>query len=538
MKRINFKENIKGIIFLTAFVASANLIFAENKDGIYLPDITTVVEDNSEALIPEIPMILSSVIELPEGTISDQVILAVVEEPVVEPEVLPEPEPKHEYNIEGTLGGGFPVSFKGSLFLSSADENNPFNLDVLYDSHTNYAGHLQFEGFYDRLFSVKGEKDFHSEDGKNTWHIDGAFRDTENGLQGLSDSAFYNMTDAAGKFSWTRVLPKGFEFKTGLEADLYNRSVESLSDNLFAELSPELQFGWYYKDFQAFLKGNYNFEYGLGTAVHRGYTGFEAAWQNSNVKLLGNVGAVFGNKIGNQNILVPFTVGTTVHFPVKFSEKEVVISAEGGMSSKFNKASSLEQNNLFSALSADPEGIAVNNREVSDWYGIVKFNLPVKSFMGLNVNVEYRKTAFDNGFIQADYSDLPAKGLYGFDSYNRQLIHSEENILFSMKNFDISFGWKSNFDFVPYSENEQLISTKIGYNADMWDACGKLEIPLISADSTPILGFESSVKLNSALRIAITLEDTVKLIQGQTRISVGQYASRSGRAGLLVKFNY
>lgn len=538
MKKINYKKYVKKIILLLIFIVSSNFIFAQSKDGIYLPDLTTVVEDNSEALIPEIPMTLSTVIELPEGTISDQVILPVVEEPVEEPEILPEPEPKHEYSIEGTLGGGFPVSFNGSLFLRSEDKNNPFNLNVFYDSQINYAGHLQSEGFYDRLFSVSGGKIFHSEDGKNIWHVNGSFRDTENGLQGLSDSAFYNMTDAAGKVSWTRHLPKNFELETGLEANLYNRSVESLSDNLFAAFSPELQIGWYYKDFQASLKGNYDFEYGLGFAVHRGYTGFETVWQNNNVMLLGNVGAVFGNKIGDKQVLVPFTLGTTVHFPVKFSENEVFISLEGGMSSETKKAAFLEQTNLFSALSGNLEGIARTNREVSDWYGILDVYLPVKSFFALTANIEYRKTAFNNGFIQADYVELPAKGLYEFASYDRQLIHTEEHFQFNLNHFSFAFGWKSFFDFVPYAENEQLISGEIGYVSELWDVCGQISVPLISADSTPIIGLEGSVRLNSALRIAITLEDTVKLIQGETRTGVGQYASRSGRAGLMVKFNY
>lgn len=520
------------------FVIATLLAFAAfpltAEEGIYLPDLTTIVEDSSEVFVPEVEVKVSQTVTVPAGTVETEVIVPEVAEVPVEPE--PEPE-KVLSGVDGVVGAGWPGNIFVELNLCSQNTPDSYYLSLLYDTQKSFKKDDFAKGFYDRTFSLGAGKVFHWNDNKNLLKLNGTFLDAETGLQGFEESSSYTRTVYLGKASYIGYLPKGFELSAGLEGGLYNRSLERKDDSLYGGISPELRMLWHYKDFQTSLYGNYDFEKGNGNTYHRGYTGAEMLWQNRYVMLLGDVGAVFGNNIGNQKVLVPFTVNTIFCFPIGISETDMVIGLEGGMSSEGRKVSALEKDNLFTAVNAFGDD-GLTHKEVSDWYGNLAVFFPIKDFFGLKVDVEYRKTAFGNAYIQPDYENLSACGLYGFEAKDRQLIHSTENVILDFGNLNMAFGWNSNFDFVPSTEDEQAVFAFAEYDGGKWDVSGKMEFPVLSRDSTPVLDLESSIELKEGVRIALNIEDTVKLFNGKRRLCTGRYASRSGSASLMVKFTF
>jgi len=496
------------------------------ESGIYLPDLTTVIEDNSETYIPSIDMTMSSEVELPEGTVNQVVVLPEIE-------VIPEPElpppPVKNVETEGFVEAGWPGKFAGNFNLKSNSEN-PYNLSFVYDTMRNYAGHSQAEGFFDRNFSVSGGKIYRDE--KNSFDVKGFFSDTENGLQSFGPEAVYYRSEFFACSSYTRSLPKGFELSALLESDLYKRSIESISDNTAFLIAPEMEAAWNYKNFRMALNGGYIYETAFQEHQHRGSAALDMMWKNDYVALDGKAGIVFGNCIGNNSVMVPFSVNAAVQIPVKISDKKMTFGLEGGMSSEKSRLSELEQNSPYAALNS-------LQKEVSDWYGIFDFYLPVKSVFDLKVNVEYRKTAFGNGTVQADYTDASiVNGLYGFGQMDRQLINSSEIMTLNLGKFNLGFGWKSFFDFVPSVEEAQLVSLTAGFESGRYEIHGNMDFPILNSDPTPVIDLEASVKVMDFIRIAVNVEDTVKLINGSSRMCAGRYSARSGCASLVIKFNY
>lgn len=520
----------KYLVLAVSFVLSG-VLFAE---GIYLPDLTTVVEDNSEVFIPEIDMKMSQDVELPLGTVETEVVLpepeVVLEEPVV--------EEKNDFIMEGQVGVGYPGNFNVKYLLNGITNENPYVLNLVYDTMKNYSGLSQANGFYDRNLSVSGNKIFNWD--VNQLNLEGMFNDTENGFQNIAESAFYNRSEYDAAVTYKRMLPKGFSFSTSLEGNLFFRSIEKVEDTKFSYLLPSVQGKWEHNGFEISLEGNYSLENSGDENTHRSSFSLDLQWKNRYAEIFGKVGTVFGNNIGNNKVLVPFTLGTTVTFPVKFADSDMSIGLEGGLSSEGKTVHFLEQNCPFSAFGYGEGGQKLPG-EVSDWYGVLNVCFPVKSSFALDMNIEYRRTAFGNGFIQPVYSeDYLVNGLYAFSSFDRQLIASRENITFKTGPVNMHMGWISYFDFVPSTVNEQEVYISADYSYKNWDVFGEIDFPLVAqnGDSIPVLDLEGGYKLNKHARIAVNLKDTVKLIDSSNRMLAGQYAARSGSASVLLDFKY
>jgi hypothetical protein len=57
-----------------------------------------------------------------------------------------------------------------------------------------------------------------------------------------------------------------------------------------------------------------------------------------------------------------------------------------------------------------------------------------------------------------------------------------------------------------------------------------------NADIIPIIDMSAFFRLTQAVRLAVSVEDIVKLISGDSRTYAGDYIDRSGSAAILVKF--
>ena len=519
---------MKKILNIFCLFSISSIIFAAGSDGIYLPDLTTEVEDKSEIFVPEIEMKLSAEIEIPEGVFSEEIILPEEkDESVQETPVIISPS---NLLAGGYLGLGLPGNFKGGFDIFNSTNDNPFFAGMDYDSMNCYNKQKKSEGFFDNSISIHAGKTLNKD--KNTFNFFGSFNNIENGFQNkCSESSFYSRSNISGRFYYNRELSKGFSIATGITGDYYLRSTDKIEDVQYINFYPEINFVWNYKKICILLNGNYDFTYAYENQIHRGNALLSFSWANDSVIFLADTGIVFGNKIGKNTVQVPFKIYTQCSIPVKFSDNRISLSVEGGMSSEKPEMIQNEWKNSYSAFTQIPG-------EVSDWYGKLEFFLPVKNVFSLDVNFEYRKTAFGNSFYEPDYLSSPLNGLYGFHSVDRQIIKTSEHLNYSKGAFSLSGGWISNFDFIPASETEQLVAVSVSYAVEKFDAYGSVQFPLLALDSTPLFDVEGSIKVNDSLRIAINAEDIVKLFNGKSRITLGQYSVRTGSASLIMKFNY
>lgn len=517
---MKMKRFVTFIFLAASFVCSS--LYADG--GIYLPDLTTVVEDNSEVFVPEIKMELTGGIEIPEGAGSYEIKLPEPEPEPEEPvEEVVEEIAESSLTVQGYVGAGWPGHFYGNINLYNYG-NDPSYLNMSYFSMDK-----------DKVFASDGGITFFSKNQNHSFNLNGSFLDNEKGFQNLYEaSPTYNRKQGTLDFKYSVSLPKDFAIYAGVKGDYYSRTMAKENACTFMDLYPEFKGRWNYKNFALWLDGNYLLTSGFDSMNHRGYTGLGLLWESKYVILEAGAGAVFGTNIGEQKVLVPFKGSVNTHFPVPFSDFDMGIALEGGMETCAGNNIETEQMTDFCASRSLLS-------ESSDWYGNLGIFIPVLSSISLNITGEYRKTAFGNGIWQADTeASSLVKGLYGFAQKDRQLITLSETASYNSRNWEFLAGWTSYFDFVPEISGiyPQAGTFMAMYRGDRLDLTGTLILPLLSSDNTPVVNLEGSLKVNSALRIAICMEDTVKLINGHERPGVGQYYSRGGNASLKVKFEY
>ena len=100
-------------------------------------------------------------------------------------------------------------------------------------------------------------------------------------------------------------------------------------------------------------------------------------------------------------MIVPFNVGISSLFPVYFSNRRVSILAEGGIESYKQKSFNLEEKFKFTNCNLNPS-------EVSEWYGRFSFSVPLKTSFTGSAEIEYRKTAYNNGRWNPKYNEVLA----------------------------------------------------------------------------------------------------------------------------------
>lgn len=532
---------------IACIVCSSAFLFASEKD-IFLPDITTVVEGDTAGFSPEINFELSEKPALPEGTGNFEIKNPPEEVAAIEVEPVEKPESDFEkfVSMNGRIGVGAPLSFTGAMHLHTKNIPNPFSMNLSMDMTDQFSKPEENNHYTEETILASADKSFYK---------DGFFSDLNfncislnNGLQGKEDwiSSFsqkHLFGDAF--FSWE--LPKNFEITANAEASFYNRNAK-VSDAIAVSpwvknfslltLAPETRVMWTSLNLDAYIQAAYSFDGDLKASLsesekpytHRGEFTGGLSWQKNNLSIIGNVSAVVGNRIGKNKALVPFMISAVYDIPVKDSGKSITISAEGGMQSEKSSLPVLEEMHKFSALSFMAP-------EVSDWYGTVNFCIPVKSSVTLNFGAEYRKTAFGNGFVQAVYENSYLdSGAYRFGTFDRQCINSYAEADFIFKWFSLNASWNSYWDFVPETQDKQNVSVFLRTDRKYWGGTLLAGIGVLSKDPVPNLNAEVYGKITDSVRIAVNVEDIVKLVSGTYRYTAGRYASRSGRASLFVKF--
>ena len=516
---------------------------------IELPEITTEVTGASiEAEEDSLPD-FSTIIEIPSS--SEDLM------PVLPEEDIPENKKKlqtvkepSKFHGDGIIGGGYPSLLYGKFNLFQIDELSPLELNFSHDSAYGYSNKSMYSGYSDRNTQINLEKIFCVENFKIDFK--GAFDTIGTGLQSKSENfSSVNQNDLFGfiKFEWKPVSVFTIGINSGV--NYYTRFMDAtksfsgdgiverwiLGLNLFTA-NPEVFFKWADYGFSVMLAGNYGFAYDIdhsfaeGRTLHRGEFRTELCWQNDIVKILGNVGIAFGNKFNENKFIIPFTVQASLDFPTYFSTRNFKILLAGGLESKATSVSEKETEYKFAAFSNLPH-------EQSDWYGKLELVLPIKNTFTGKANVQYRKTAYNNGVWTPKYDGIIKDGLYDYAVVSRQLLATEFNILYNYKMFSIGGSWKANWMYVPTMEHSQMVNLEFGVNDEngIWGAEINVLLALLSSrENLPILGIDGYFSISKSVKVMLNLNDVLKLVSLKTRKYEGIYEQRGGTASLLVKY--
>ncbi|WP_147616049.1 hypothetical protein [Treponema pectinovorum] len=555
------KSILIGAILLQAFFISAQNQSSQGEE-IELPDVTTVVAGTvltaGKDSIPDYSKIIpnenDSEFALPKFESKKQ------NEDISGTSSQDENE-KSVY-AEGKIGGGFPFYFTGDFSVYRTTGNSPFAINFFHENAEGFVSKDVEDGFFYRNTKIDLKKQFFRE--KSEYDFSAFYKNDDRGFQ-LKSTSFtdYLKNNFGGEAFASWKLTNDWNLSAKLNSSYYSRygttypGAVSLNDDFqksakIFSISPEIDFGLKKSNFALNFSAKYQSQLNMkdsGTlqkaayatsaeSTHRANLGIDFAWTDENVKLFGAVSAVVGTSIGNHNFLIPFILGTQFNLKTPLSSRSAIFKIQGGIDSFLTLASILEEKNPYSVLPSLPS-------EQSDWYANFYASLPVKDFFDFDLNAEFRKTAFDNGFWQANYSDsttLLASGFYRLQQTNRTDFNSEAIFKFSLEQLRFSVGWKSYWLDVPYIEEGQALKGEFFYGAkdSAWEFGASLKQFFASeSDKTPVLDMNASLKASPSIRLALEATDIIKLILNRSRaFASSEYVLDSSHIKMLVKFQF
>lgn len=549
----------KKIFLIMAVLSAAVFCWAETEEleEISLPDVSTVISGGApkvgrsaisdfsdvlpEAADEKVENVLPKLPESSEaGSLNSDSVLSVI--------------PEKTIYVEGLAGGGYPGLITGNFKIYRQTGSSPFKVEFGHDSANGYARNSLTSGYSDRDTYIAAEKLFKLK--KMKLALDGKYESVDNGLQNQYEH-ISNVTQEflGGKIDWELDIPNGFGLFVGADANWYKRygtvtnsksapvDIPDYGENVsLFDFSPELKFTWGSHGFYSGLSAAYGMEADLRdsfegtTCVNRGQFGVVAGWKNDVVHVYGSGAAVVGNNIGDNDVVVPFTLGIDFGFNSSISSRKILMNLKGGIDSYHPMVRVLEKQYKFAAM----PGLA---EETSDWFGNVGLSLPIKDRFTLNFDGEFRKTAYDNKKVSPDYETSETlDNLFGQYNYI-----AEENTQF---NTDVSFaaragiadfsaGWKCYWIDVPAAEDRSLLNVAVSLQdkSSRFGFDGSVAMAVDSGvDHTPVVDLSAFCRLTPAVRLAVSTNDVVKLILGEERDYAGEYICRSGTASVVVKF--
>lgn len=550
----------KNTIILAIFTAifTGGILFsqeADELDEISLPDVSTVISGGApkvgKSAISDFSDVLPSadsgtedfIPRLPEtsdtGTLNSDAVLKTSTE-------------KSIY-VEGLAGGGYPGFIAGNFKIYRETGLSPFVVEFGHESANGYSGRNLTSAYSDRNTFISADKVFKTENLKID--INGRFEATDNGLQNKFEN-ISNVTkeNLGAGFGLEKEIPHGMELGFSALGDWYKRystitgtpavKIEDYAKNVgLVYLDPEIYFLWQGNGFSLKTTAAYGLEYDTknsfeeSRASNRGDFSFDFGWKNEILNVFSSVGVVVGNHIGDNSVVVPFEAGVDFGFASGISSRKIKISAKGGLDSFRSKISDSEKNYLFAVAQILPE-------ETSDWFGTAQMVLPIKDRFTLTVQSEFRKSALGNGVFMPDYkTEKELNELFGqYVFVQDELTQFNTDFDFSVRlgNVNLSADWKSYWADVPAAESSHFVSANISFQDEKakFGFDGKIGMSLDSDyDGTPEIDFEAFFRLTSAVRLAVSADDVVKLItSGERKYAGSEYISRSGTASVLVKF--
>jgi len=541
---------------LLFLLACGGYAAAQDAADIALPEVTTEVSGEAPAAGEDAVPDFTSVLPADEGSVP------LPELPGYDPAIeLPDTtdaqnwaETDKDVFVEGMLGGGYPSFFTGNFSIYRTHGSSPFLLKFGHESVNGYGRKALSTGFYDSATTVGGSKTFFS-DG-TIWNLSGTYDRNDRGLQSIS-RAFENMTQQTlgGSVSAHTSVSDSIAVDFNVDPSWYNRYGGEFSDAAVTitkaetgasmiSMSPRLAGTWKKYGFEIGISGMYTLQNNVGSnsvitgykgnltdqATHRGEYGLGVSWANEYIKVFERASMVVGTVIGDNKLLVPFTVGAALSLPL--SSRDLTFSAEAGMDSYQPQYRDLEKKYAFTNLCFIPG-------ETTDWYSKAELSIPAGSMITLSGTAEYRSTARENGEWVPVYSVLSPAGLYGYAQAERTIAATTAAVSMNIGVLTAGIDWKAHWKDVPVLEYEHTVGVRAAVQSSDASLGGDVSVKFFiddSADDVPDLGLYGYCRMTNALRLAVNGDDILKLLSGETRVYAGKYVRRSGSATILVKF--
>lgn len=544
------KKNVLFVAIVFAIFGSANLSAQNADEAIMLPDVSTEIQGGApkagKSAVPDYSSVIPErqtselVPRLPDAVLSD--------DSSIQANISNQNETSKSIYAEGLAGVGYPGFFTGNFSVYNQTGPNPFKIAFSHETLNGYARNDLTSGFFDRNTQIEAEKTFSFD--KANLVFSGLYKSLTDGLQNQSENisdVTRDFMSAGGDFSVS--LPKNLELSANLNGSWYKRygtiignpqsEIPDFAEQInLVDLIPFVSFGHNANGFSVGLDAEYNLYFNAKGSFdenveNRGEFSLNLGYENSFFEAKGIAGFVVGSNIGENSILVPFKVQADFKIPVNFSPRNLKLSLYGGLDSFAPKIDVLENENAFSAINVIPE-------ETSDWFGGAEFSFPIKDLFTFNASGEFRKTAFDNGTWTSDYDNEDARisGLYTFSKKDMTQLNTKLNVSYKSAFGVFGGNWESRWLDKAEIEAEQFLSFNYSFQSgkSFFTLDALLGFSPTDDDKVPVLDFEASFKLSNAVRLAFTGNDIVKLISGDSRDYAGSYISRSGNAGVLVKF--
>ena len=178
--------------------------------------------------------------------------------------------------------------------------------------------------------------------------------------------------------------------------------------------------------------------------------------------------------------------------------------------------------------------------ETSDWYGNLSFGIPIKETFTINFDGIFKMTAMGNGTWQPIYDTSSVLyGQYNFETKDILQVNTVTSCSFRVGIATISAMWQACWGDVPVLGYQNFISAVASVqdtNSRMGIDCSFGMTTDSGSDYTPVINFSAFCRLTQAVRLAVSVDDVLKLILGDSRTYAGEYIGRSGSAALLIKF--
>lgn len=530
--------------------AKAEVQSTEVIEEISLPDVSTVISGGApkvgKSAVPDYSVVLPELAkdmddeiipQLPDSIQSDA-------ESTKADAIGGKTVSKNVY-VEGLAGGGYPGFYTGNFSVYRQSGNNPFKITFGHESANGYATHAVTDGYFEKNTDIGAEKTFTVKNHKIVVGVN--YESNDNGLQnqaeGISDLSQEELA-LYTNYNWK--IPHGMNLMFGFDGNWYKRyetvtgsvSPESWAkDVMLLDVSPVLKFDFNYKGFGTGLSAEYSLQSDLrkdleiSDSVNRGQFMYNIGWGNETVHLYGNVGIVVGNYIGQNPVQVPFNAGIDLAFKTDISARKISVSLKGGMDSSETKISELERMYLFTAFNVLPG-------ETSDWFGKLDFTLPIKDVFTLDLNGEFKTTAFGNGTYVPMYDSTLTYGVYSYEKTETTQVNTNVDFSARIGIANVSANWQAHWADVPSLCSPHTVGLKASLQDKLarWGGDLGFAMGFGGSDYVPEIDLSFFYRLTPSVRLAISADDVVKLVSGTQRVYAGNYISRSGSATVLVKF--
>ena len=443
----------------------------------------------------------------------------------------------------GQMGGGYPASFSGNFEVSRIIGADPFSISFDHYSASGFAGHNLADGYSTKNTAIELQKEFIRSN--LDFKLSGKYEDAGNGFQTKVEGVAANNQDAvSGQAALAWNFAQDFKLDFIIDSEFYYRFAD-ITKNTTEDFNvpkwiintsrvtvdPELKLSWEHNGFNVGFAAIYNME-AWDKVINRGQTGINFAWKNDKLKVYADAGVVFGNNIGDNKVIPPFTVGLDAVLPVYFSDRKLNLSLTGGLNSKRYTTSELERLYNFS-------GLKEFSTESSNWFSQLKILVPLKASFTGNVAAGYSNTAFGNGMWTPDYTPQSlTSGLYGFSPKNNLEFYTDFSFTWKYKLFAATAAYHANWIDVPVLQNKHTFSVSFALQSQkgLWGASLDTSYLLDAKDNKPLINLEGYIQASSAVRIVLSVNDMIKLLGAEERLFAGQYAACTGNAMLLVQF--